>query len=157
MCREDFCDERPDVESSILRNADRNTTLGSFLGSRPGRSHGPGGNRERIIQAYLRRSLTHESDIIRALQGLMSIMEARFGFHFSVGMPTKYLDSSLLWAVRRQEKRHSGFPSFSWAGWTGEATWPAQEGTAHPFIQLPVANSQEWRPKRHVYIMALVQ
>jgi hypothetical protein len=87
MCREDFCDERPDVVSPILQNADRNTTLGYFLGSRLGRSYGPGGNWEQIIQAYLRRSLTHESNIIRALQGLMSIMEARFGLHFLVGMP----------------------------------------------------------------------
>jgi hypothetical protein len=144
MCREDFCEERPDVVSSLFQNADRNITLDAFLGTRPGRKYGPGGNWERMVQAYLHRSLTQESDILRALQGLMNIMGARFDLHFLAGMPTKYLDSSLLWAVRRQQKRRIGFPSFSWVGWTGEAIWPALEGTSHPFIHHPVTDNEEW-------------
>jgi hypothetical protein len=144
MCREDFCERRPDVVSAILQNADRNTSEDSYFGTRPGRAYSPGGIWERLVQAYLRRSLSVESDIIRAFQGLLRTMEQRLKLHFLAGMPIEYLDSSLLWAPRRHAKRRLGFPSFSWAGWTGEAIWPAQDGISHPFISFALADNKSW-------------
>ncbi|KAH7305053.1 hypothetical protein BKA65DRAFT_560260 [Rhexocercosporidium sp. MPI-PUGE-AT-0058] len=143
-CREDFCERRPDVVSSILQNADRNTTASSYLYNRPGRAYGPGGAYERLVQAYLRRTLSFESDIIRAFQGVLRAMEQRRKLNFFVGMPIEYLDSSLLWAPRRQTKRRPGFASFSWAGWTEEAIWPAQDGVPHPFISFTLADNKQW-------------
>ncbi|KAI0967673.1 hypothetical protein F4678DRAFT_239639 [Xylaria arbuscula] len=144
MCREDFCKKRPDVVSSILQGTDRGISAASYFGTRPGRAYTPGGIFERLVESYLQRSLTIDSDILRGFQGLLGVLEQRFGFHFIAGMPIENLDSCLLWVSRRNAKRRAGFPSFSWAGWTGGAIWPAQEGVTHPFIPYALAENKSW-------------
>ncbi|KAI1302207.1 heterokaryon incompatibility protein-domain-containing protein [Xylaria venustula] len=144
VCREDFCTRRPDVVSSILQGTDRGISAASYFGTRPGRAYTPGAIFERLVESYLQRSLTIDSDILRGFQGLLGVLEQRFGFHFIAGMPIENLDSCLLWVSRRIAKRRAGFPSFSWAGWTGAAVWPAQEGVTHPFIPYALAENKSW-------------
>ncbi|KAI3319059.1 hypothetical protein HD806DRAFT_293203 [Xylariaceae sp. AK1471] len=144
ICREDFCRRRPNVVSSLVQNADRHTSADAYFGTRSGRNYNPGGIWERLIQAYSKRSLSVQSDILRGIQGIINTVKHRFNLHSIEGMPIEYFDSVLLWAPKRQAKRRAGFLSFSWAGWTGDAVWPAHEGTRHPFISHSLTDSKSW-------------
>lgn len=145
MCREDFCARRPDVITSVLQRSGASTSATAYFGQRSGRWYGPGETWERLVQAYQRRSLSVPSDILRGFQGLQTQLGEQKRLHFFMGMPIEHLDSSLLWAPRRQATRRPGFPSFSWAGWTGQAilsSTPSEH--SHPFIPAALADNKRW-------------
>ncbi|KAH8800906.1 heterokaryon incompatibility protein-domain-containing protein, partial [Xylogone sp. PMI_703] len=84
---------------------------------------------EDIISRYVTRKLTHQSDALNAVTGLLKRIEKEYlpgGFLF--GMPRRNFRLSLLWTEDLARKmssknevdctlRNNHFPSWSWAGW----------------------------------------
>lgn len=140
--REDFCARRPNVVSSLLQLSDTSTSAVAYFGPHTGRVYGPGETWERLILAYTRRSLTNQSDTLKAFQGLQAELGQKKGLNFFAGMPIEHLDVSLLWAPRRQATRRKGFPSFSWAGWTGQPL--LSPSCPHPLFFVSLADNMPW-------------
>ena len=73
-----------------------------------------------LVEDFTARSLTFQSDALRAFNGISTILEDAWKTKFYNGIPPRYMESALLFgveggtggAVRRTE-----FPSWSWAGW----------------------------------------
>jgi len=144
-CREDFCARKPDVVMSILQRADTSTSAAAYFGNRAGRFYGPGETSERLMQAYTRRSLSVQSDILKGFDGLQTQLGQKKNIHFFYGMPIEYIDSALLWAPKRHDTRRAGFPSFSWAGWTGQPVLSsATSETPHPYIFYVMVDYKIW-------------
>ncbi|KAK1751208.1 HET-domain-containing protein [Echria macrotheca] len=76
----------------------------------------------RVVSIYSQRALTHDSDILRALAGIMRRFSLRFETSLIQGLPKLALDFSLIFRGTNL-KRRSGFPSYSWAGWRGEVNF----------------------------------
>ena len=84
---------------------------------------------ENIISRYAIRKLTHQSDALNAVAGLLKRLEKMsFPDGFLFGMPRRNFRYSLLWTedLTREMKsrnevdyklRNKHFPSWSWAGW----------------------------------------
>ncbi|KAK4445209.1 hypothetical protein QBC34DRAFT_472741 [Podospora aff. communis PSN243] len=144
-CREDFCPRKPDVVTSLLQGADTSTSAASYFGNRAGRFYGPGETWERLVQAYTRRSLSVQSDILKGFHGLQTQLGQQKNMHFIAGMPIEHLDSALLWAPKRQATRRKDFPSFSWAGWTSQPILSsATSVTPHPFVFFAMIDYRPW-------------
>ncbi|KIM99873.1 hypothetical protein OIDMADRAFT_126407 [Oidiodendron maius Zn] len=94
------------------------------------------------VQKYTQRSLTYDSDILNAFQGLLREYETRRGFkiYHVWGVPTiscikktfgggdhqSVVKTSLqgfmlglCWFLKSPSERRVGFPSWSWVGWKG--------------------------------------
>jgi hypothetical protein len=73
-----------------------------------------------LLQAYTRKYLTYPDDVLRAITGIMRYYEQRVLLNFVEGMPAEVFDAFVLF---RSEgctlHRRRGYPSYSWAGWTG--------------------------------------
>lgn len=85
---------------------------------------------EIMVRWYTQRNLTVESDILKGVSGLLQTVTRETKQRFLCGMPMKnLLDHFLLWLPRgtsvRRGKNAFGldFPSWSWAGWVGPATY----------------------------------
>jgi len=73
-----------------------------------------------IIQAYTTRSLTYPDDVLRAMAGIMRFYEQRASYTFLEGVPTELFDAITLFRSNGCTlRRRRGYPSYSWAGWTG--------------------------------------
>jgi hypothetical protein len=86
-----------------------------------------------LVGGYNARDLTFESDALNAFAAIITAMSKSFpgGFHF--GIPMFLFDIGMLWSTSSSLKRRSGFPSWSWLGWTGE-------------IKLPLGYHDAWKP-----------
>ncbi|KAI1401712.1 heterokaryon incompatibility protein-domain-containing protein [Hypoxylon fuscum] len=82
------------------------------------------------IAEYLERDLTHDSDALNAMLGILAHFEDEFpdGFRHIWGLPVflqaekslgEILSPALLWKPERPARRRAGFPSWSWTGWDG--------------------------------------
>jgi hypothetical protein len=75
-----------------------------------------------ILLFYTTRTLSYETDVFRAAQGILRKFSTLSGDHCFEGLPQP-LDCSLLFVAHDEiwsrgfERRH-GFPSYSWTGWT---------------------------------------
>lgn len=71
--------------------------------------------------------MTHDSDSINAITGLLSYLRRSWELNeFIWGLPLKEFPQSLRWfhaASIGTPHRRSGFPSWSWAGWEGDVMW----------------------------------
>ncbi|KAH7386606.1 heterokaryon incompatibility protein-domain-containing protein, partial [Cadophora sp. MPI-SDFR-AT-0126] len=84
-----------------------------------------------LIKAYSQRQLTHDTDILDACSGVLSIIRQREQSDFLFGLRRKYFGNDLLFNIlsalpRRfpdQRKGQAGskarFPSWSWTAWKG--------------------------------------
>jgi hypothetical protein len=73
-----------------------------------------------LVEDFTARSLTYQSDTLRAFYGISTILEEAWGTKFYNGIPTRYLESALLFSVEGDaggSVRRPEFPSWSWAGW----------------------------------------
>ncbi|KAK5797988.1 hypothetical protein VI817_004279 [Penicillium citrinum] len=77
-----------------------------------------------LVLYYSSRNLTHASDAINAIAGTLRFFETRLHSPMLYGLPLFSLDISLLFYGMRLQRRPE-FPSYSWAGWTGEIQWSA--------------------------------
>jgi len=78
-----------------------------------------------IVHYYSPRNLTHQSDALYALTGVMKRMSERMRCEFLEGLPKVMFDSFILFIGwdKRARRRRGGFPSWSWVGWIGGVTW----------------------------------
>ncbi|KAK0670033.1 heterokaryon incompatibility protein-domain-containing protein [Cercophora samala] len=72
-----------------------------------------------LIWNYSRRSLGNDSDVLRAIGGIMRRVSLKLRYPLVQGLPVAYLDAFLLFKGTSLVRR-PGFPSYSWAGWRGE-------------------------------------
>lgn len=73
-----------------------------------------------IIEEYSEKQLSYQSDILKALEGLLTVLQERSGWSFIMGLPAELLGAALLWTPSHSvPQRRPNFPSWSWCGWTG--------------------------------------
>lgn len=92
---------------------------------------------QQVIESYTPRELTHESDTLLAILGLLKNLHRSHGSCFICGVSLDNFHDALFWVpVKGTDFRHiSGerlFPTWSWAGWNGAVTYsvfPASEQT----------------------------
>lgn len=84
----------------------------------------------RAVAEYTERTLSDESDMINAFQGVAKLLQPAFKGDFIFGLPETELDLALLWQptslIRRRvnpETQVPLFPSWSWAGWVGKVDY----------------------------------
>jgi len=88
-----------------------------------------------IISSYTKKNLTYDSDVLRAIAGIMSYLESKMPHgRIIFGVPTVDLSLALSWIHARPASRRLScespigrerlaLPSWSWAGWTGRKEW----------------------------------
>jgi len=88
------------------------------------------GQYEGLIQWYSKLSLGYQSDVHHAFAGMAHYLNTKLGVNLCHGIPDSFFDWFLLWTSHAPQKRRlrdkttlACAPSWSWAGWTGEA-WP---------------------------------
>lgn len=77
-----------------------------------------------LVQNYTQRQLSKDEDALLAFSGISSEFQASFdgsetAFYF--GIPEAAFEEALCWQHLRPSPRRPGFPSWSWAGWVGQA------------------------------------
>src|SRR5947207_7376195 len=76
----------------------------------------------RIYQDYMweysGRQLTYDSDAINAMTGILNRISIAMKCPFLYGLPTASFDISVVFTATLFQRRPM-FPSYSWAGWTG--------------------------------------
>lgn len=82
-----------------------------------------------LVQAYTRRQLTFDLDILNAFAGVSARLQEAYGTPMICGVPRNAIPHALMWIpATRQLCRRAGpsshglqvsFPSWSWAGWVG--------------------------------------
>lgn len=86
---------------------------------------------EEMVETYTGRRLTYESDILNAFSGILNTIGRFSDEPFSAGLPLRSLPRALLWMSVKSSKRRldpptqpgTQFPSWSWTGWYGRATY----------------------------------
>ncbi|KAH7079381.1 hypothetical protein BKA63DRAFT_376843, partial [Paraphoma chrysanthemicola] len=68
-----------------------------------------------LLEVYLKRVLSFESDILNAFSGILSAQESVLG-EFYWGLPLSLFVRSLLHRLRYAHDFRIGFPSWSWTG-----------------------------------------
>lgn len=97
------------------------------------------GDIHKCIQAYTRRNLSFQSDILNALFGILTYYGREhdilhlWGVPFSANTPASIdepprkhiitFEESLRWYPSGEHSRREGFPSWSWAGWITTVIW----------------------------------
>ncbi len=76
------------------------------------------------LTRYTKRSMTYQSDMLRAFSGILAALRPLFRGEFIYGLPETELDLALLWRPSGMLSRNVDpatgkalFPSWSWAGW----------------------------------------
>ena len=85
-----------------------------------------------LVGLYTKREMSFDSDAVNAARGLLRLLQREYDIQFLCGLPVPYLPGYFLtWvpvgsSVRRGPSLQNGrqFPSWTWAGWQGEATYP---------------------------------
>jgi hypothetical protein len=96
-----------------------------------------------LIDNYSRRKLSFSSDSLNAISGVLAVLSKSFGWRFRAGLPNHLLDHALLWRPGDScHRRNFGFPSWTWAGWTGRKDWQFQNLLDSTWINL---SSEPWR------------
>ena len=71
------------------------------------------------VMFYSERDLSHSRDSLNAFLGVLSRLTISTHMGFVQGLPKDDLLKGLLWFPVYSSSRLSGFPSWTWAGWTG--------------------------------------
>jgi hypothetical protein len=77
----------------------------------------------RLIFWYSKRSLTNKGDVLRAFAGIMRRFSSNCQMKFFHGLPSSLLDIFILFRFHENATRRYGFPSYSWTGWDGQASF----------------------------------
>ncbi|RDW59548.1 hypothetical protein BP6252_12635 [Coleophoma cylindrospora] len=75
-----------------------------------------------LVELYSQRSLTNDSDALRAVGALLTIIGQGLKTNMLYGLPECLLDSALLWRAKEplQRRCEDLIPSWSWAAWKGQ-------------------------------------
>ncbi|CAO2652659.1 Nn.00g009420.m01.CDS01 [Neocucurbitaria sp. VM-36] len=101
-----------------------------------------------VVENLSMRNLSFEADILFAAAGLVSVLQKIFKVRSIYGLPERRLEEFLFWSPmepgclrrRRDIDGRALYPTWSWAGWVGEISWP--EHTARPCG--PCVEGIEW-------------
>jgi hypothetical protein len=118
-----LCEERLQydfVEAELVRQKDNFTTFPFSVASIQ-RSFSIEHFRE-LIEQCSGRDLTHSSDALDAITGILAYITEKTGVEFCYGQPQSYFVRSLLW--KSDNTRRYDFPSWTWLGWREEVTVP---------------------------------
>ncbi|OAP58046.1 hypothetical protein AYL99_07136 [Fonsecaea erecta] len=90
-----------------------------------------------LVSGYLHRKLTEPSDVLKAVQGILTIMAERTKQSFYKGIPTEDAFRSLLFHVTRAHDniRRPNFPSWSWCGWQNISMTDDPNKSALKFVE----------------------
>ncbi|KAF4572770.1 hypothetical protein EYR36_007280 [Pleurotus pulmonarius] len=106
----------------------------------------------RLVKNYTMRKMSYTSDRIPGFQAVLSTFEQVYGLSFMQGLPEEMIYESLLWqSTTAKVKRVEGYPSWSWAGWTGGVEYPDLQD----FNGLPVL-SERWQRTRPISGMTII-
>ncbi|KAK8235048.1 heterokaryon incompatibility protein-domain-containing protein, partial [Phyllosticta capitalensis] len=82
-----------------------------------------------LLSEYSRRQLTFDDDILKAFEGITSILAQKYQSEFLEGLPVRFLSDALLWIPSHHTRRRletdpsemqTGHPpTWSWAAWDG--------------------------------------
>ncbi|KAK5652826.1 hypothetical protein OQA88_9492 [Cercophora sp. LCS_1] len=115
-CREsEHCETaEDDLDSAgrILRSVDFTGYADTILLNNPLQDYA------RIIDQYTGRSLTKDTDILRALAGIIRRVSDKVGYPMLEGIPVEAFEHFIIFEGRNLRRR-AGFPSYSWVGWRG--------------------------------------
>jgi hypothetical protein len=87
------------------------------------------------VQAFSKRQLTYDSDVLNAFAGIIDFMSRDVSFQTHFGLPLVTLDLDVLWQPSHFLQRRRGFPSWSWTGWKGSVLIARAGETLLPGIQ----------------------
>lgn len=93
----------------------------------------------RLVGDFTKRQLSHQTDGLNAVAGILSTLQSRLGGAFLCGLPEAHVDYALLWAPEKSLTRNFNFPSWSWAGWVGQSAYtqkPVYLGLSHAPVRL---------------------
>jgi hypothetical protein len=76
-----------------------------------------------LVKAYSKRQLSFPADRLNAFSGMLKSLERFFQSPFAYGIPERNIEKGILFHPY-DPKRRQGFPSWSWAGWDSEITYP---------------------------------
>jgi hypothetical protein len=79
-----------------------------------------------FLPMYTARKMSHDIDSLNACIGILSHMRKTYALDpFTWGLPLHVYPQSLRWyhPTSITPRRRTGFPSWSWVGWEGEATY----------------------------------
>lgn len=105
----------------------------------------------KCVESYTSRKLPEENHALRAFEGISHFLGMYMETRFFSGLPSSYFDAAILWTPATgdsQTRKHDGqpvAPSWSWAGWTGQATYRP------PILTGAVENIRDWL-KAHTWI-----
>jgi hypothetical protein len=80
-----------------------------------------------LVRGFNSRTLTYESDAVRAFSAIIDVFSRSFRGGFLFGIPEFVFDVGLLWSANKPLKRRKSFPSWSWVGWSGETDLVSHE------------------------------
>lgn len=80
-----------------------------------------------FLSEFSRRKFTHQSDVLKASFAALRILAHRMETTVTWGLPESLFHRAMFWSLEARQKatggsRRKGFPSWSWASWTGEVT-----------------------------------
>jgi len=106
----------------------------------------------KAVELYTSRGLPNPTHVLGAFGGISNFLGAAYGTRFIRGLPSCFLDMALLWTSTtsdtKREKNKDGrpvAPSWSWAGWSGQATYRS------PILTGAVENIHGWL-EEHTWI-----
>lgn len=167
-CFEDICQESPSIRKKRIMEYDMEQELesvGELAVQYPMISQV-----ENLVFQYTSRNLTHQYDILNAIDSVFTAHKGAFPHGFFWGLPLDYLDLALLWTGSRYHglKRcqaspsHSQprFPSWTWAGWIGTidiGRWSAatyiRNADEHAYLgikryqTIPICEWRQWNSR----------
>jgi hypothetical protein len=104
-----------------------------------------------LLLYFSRRELTKDNDAINAFAGMLRFLGTRMKTPILEGLPTASFDISLLF-FGSELRRRPGFPSYSWAGWSGPVQgpkeldwhWPEDDSIVKLNPNNTTINANEW-------------
>jgi hypothetical protein len=86
------------------------------------------------VETYTLRRLAFEKDKLDAFTGACTILESWMKTSTFLGLPIAVFDLALLWRPDSDLIRNKHFPSWSWAGWTGQVYMSHLDGDQRHFL-----------------------
>ena len=105
----------------------------------------------KCVELYTSRHFSEEGHVLKAFAGISNFLGGKMETRFFSGLPSSYFDAAILWTPATGDscpREHNGqpvAPSWSWAGWTGQATYQP------PMLTGAVESIPDWL-KVHTWI-----